>query len=105
MRATTQRSSKAPPPPSGGLAPSAILERPPTLGLAARGRSSKPDRPNSTSLLPEGKRWSPAAVRIYAQAAGAQWDPATAIPWAAEFDLPDELEGVVVADDDLSRGE
>jgi hypothetical protein len=40
--------------------------------------------------------WSPEAARIYAQAAGSQWDPATAIPWDAEVDLPDEVEDAVV---------
>ena len=40
--------------------------------------------------------WSLDAVRLYAQAAGAQWDPATAIPWEASFDLPDEVEDAVV---------
>jgi hypothetical protein len=33
---------------------------------------------------------------MYAQAASAQWDPATAIPWNAKFDLPDEVEDAVV---------
>ena len=40
--------------------------------------------------------WSPDAVRLYAQAAAAQWDPATAIPWSAHFELPDEVEDAVV---------
>ncbi len=33
---------------------------------------------------------------IYAQGAAAQWDPATAIPWNADFDLPLEVEDAVV---------
>ena len=33
---------------------------------------------------------------MYAQAAAAQWDPATAIPWDSAFDLPDEVEDAVV---------
>ena len=40
--------------------------------------------------------WSADAVRLYAQATASQWDPATAIPWDAEFDLPDEVEDAVV---------
>src|SRR5271170_4010063 len=34
--------------------------------------------------------------RIYAQGAAAQWDPATAIPWNTNFDLPPEVEDAVV---------
>src|SRR4029077_7726268 len=32
----------------------------------------------------------------YAQAAAAQWDPATAIPWSAAFTIPDEVEDAIV---------
>lgn len=40
--------------------------------------------------------WSDDAARLYAQAAAAQWDPATAIDWSAPFELPDEVEDAVV---------
>src|SRR5205823_10947215 len=40
--------------------------------------------------------WADLAPRIYAQAAAAQWDPATAVHWDAEFDLPAEIEAAVV---------
>ncbi len=40
--------------------------------------------------------WSDEIPRLYAQAAAAQWDPATAIPWSAPFSLPDEVEDAVV---------
>ena len=40
--------------------------------------------------------WSGDAGRIYAQGAAAQWDPATAIPWNSDFDLPVEVEDAVV---------
>jgi hypothetical protein len=33
---------------------------------------------------------------MYAQAAAAQWDPAAAVPWGAEFDLPAEVEDAIV---------
>src|SRR5690349_13162537 len=33
---------------------------------------------------------------MYAQAAAAQWDPATAVPWESEFDLPGEVEDAIV---------
>jgi hypothetical protein len=40
--------------------------------------------------------WADEAARLYAQAAAAQWDPATAIPWDAPIDHPDEVEDAVV---------
>jgi hypothetical protein len=40
--------------------------------------------------------WTDDAARLYAQAAAAQWDPATAIPWAAAAELPAEVEDAVV---------
>ena len=40
--------------------------------------------------------WADDAARIYAQAVAAQWDPETAIPWNAEFTLPDDVEDAVV---------
>ena len=40
--------------------------------------------------------WADDAARIYAQAAAAQWDPETAVPWNAEFTLPDDVESAVV---------
>jgi hypothetical protein len=40
--------------------------------------------------------WSDDAARIYAQAVAAQWDPETAIPWDAAFDLDDDVETAVV---------
>ncbi|MCW5804274.1 MAG: ferritin-like domain-containing protein, partial [Deltaproteobacteria bacterium] len=40
--------------------------------------------------------WADEAARLYAQAAAAQWDPATAIPWDAPVEHPDEVEDAVV---------
>ena len=40
--------------------------------------------------------WSDEAARLYQQAAGAQWDPDTAIPWNTAFDLNEDLENAVV---------
>src|SRR5262249_9041504 len=48
------------------------------------------------ALSERSEVWSPDAARIYAQAAAAQWDPATAIPWDTLFDLPAEVEDAVV---------
>ena len=40
--------------------------------------------------------WADLAPRLYAQAAAAQWDPATAVDWDAPVALPDEIEAAVV---------
>ena len=80
------------------LAAAAIADHPPQRwGLAARGALVESGSPEFHFALAEkAEVWSPDAVRIYAQAAAAQWDPATAIPWDAEFDLPDEVEDAIV---------
>jgi hypothetical protein len=76
----------------------AIVERPQQRwGLAPRGALVEAGSPEFRFALAEKVEvWSHDAVRIYAQAAAAQWDPATAIPWDAQFDLPDEVEDAVV---------
>jgi len=80
------------------LAPGALVDHPPQQwGLAARGALVESGAPEfHFSLDAKIEVWSPDAVRIYAQAAAAQWDPATAIPWDAAFDLPAEVEDAVV---------
>jgi hypothetical protein len=40
--------------------------------------------------------WADDAVQLYAQAVAAQWNPNTAVPWDAEFELPEEVEDAVV---------
>ena len=40
--------------------------------------------------------WAERAPRLYAQAAAAQWDPATAIDWSAPIDHDDRVEAAVV---------
>ena len=47
-------------------------------------------------LVDKVEVWSDDAARIYAQAVAAQWDPETAIPWNAPFELADEVEDAVV---------
>jgi hypothetical protein len=76
----------------------AVVERPPQRwGLAARGALVEAGAPDfHFTLTDKIEVWSADAVRLYAQAAAAQWDPATAIPWAAAFDLPEEVEDAVV---------
>jgi hypothetical protein len=78
--------------------PDAVAERPSQhWGLAARGALVESGAPEFDFPL-AGKLdvWSPDAVLIYTQAAGAQWDPATAIPWDAAFNLPGQVEDAVV---------
>jgi hypothetical protein len=78
--------------------PGAVLDRPPQRwGLAARGALVESGAPEfHFPLADKTEVWSADAVRLYAQAAAAQWDPATAIPWDSAFDLPDEVEDAVV---------
>jgi hypothetical protein len=81
---------------AGGADPllqGAILDKPSQRwGLAARGALVESGTPEFHFPLADKKAiWSTDAVRLYAQAAAAQWDPATAIPWDSAFDLPDEV--------------
>jgi hypothetical protein len=83
---------------SDPLDPGAVVEQPPQRwGLAARGALIESGAPSFHFTLSDKVGvWSADAVRLYAQATAAQWDPATAIPWHAEFDLPNEVEEAVV---------
>jgi hypothetical protein len=76
----------------------AVLERPSQRwGLAARGALVEAGSPQFHFALDHKTEiWSGDAARMYAQAAAAQWDPATAVPWETEFDLPDEVEDAIV---------
>ncbi len=78
--------------------PEAVLDHPPQRwGLAGRGALVESGAPEFHFTLDRKiEVWSADAVRIYAQAAAAQWDPATAVPWDAEFDLPHEVEDAIV---------
>jgi len=78
--------------------PGAVVEHPPaTWGLAARGARVEPGSPDfGFTLADRVEVWSDDAARLYAQAVAAQWDPATAIPWSAPFELPDDVEDAVV---------
>jgi len=76
---------------AGGDAP---VARPPARwGLAARGALVEAGAPELDLPLAV---WADEAGRLYAQAAAAQWDPATAIPWDAPAEHPDEVEDAVV---------
>jgi hypothetical protein len=66
-------------------------------GLAARGATVEASTPDFHFMLDEKLTvWSDDAARLYAQAAAAQWDPATAIPWTTAVELPEEIEDAVV---------
>jgi len=68
-----------------------------TWGLAARGARVEAGGPAfAFPLSDKDTVWTDDAARIYAQAAAAQWDPATAIDWDAPFELPDDVEDAVV---------
>ncbi len=79
-------------------APGAVADRPPRRwGLAGRGAMVEAGSPEfHFSLDRKQELWTADAARMYAQAAAAQWDPATAIPWQTDFELPDEVEDAVV---------
>jgi hypothetical protein len=79
-------------------APNAVAEHAPRRwGLAARGALVESGSPEfAFTLADKIEVWSTDAGRIYAQGAAAQWDPATAIPWNTNFDLPPEVEDAVV---------
>ena len=76
----------------------AVAEHPPrTWGLAARGAMIESGTPQfDFQLVDKIEVWSDDAAGIYQQAAAAQLDPETAIPWDARFDLADDVEDAVV---------
>jgi hypothetical protein len=67
-------------------------------GLAARGALVEAGGPDLSvaDLDTKAAVWSDLAPRLYAQAAAAQWDPATAIDWTIAPRLPDDIEQAVV---------
>lgn len=86
---------------AGGVDPQqaeAVLDRAPQRwGLAGRGALVEAGSPEfHFSIDRKEDVWSEDAVRMYTQAAAAQWDPAKAVPWDAEFELPEEVEEAVV---------
>lgn len=75
-----------------------VVDHPsPRWGLAARGATVEASSPAYRfALSDKDEVWSDDAGRLYAQAAAAQWDPATTIPWDAPLDHPEEVEDAVV---------
>lgn len=79
-------------------APDAVVDdAPATWGLAARGATIEAGGP-AFSFLWHTKVdvWAEEAARLYAQGAASQWNPASAIPWEAAFDIPEDVEDAVV---------
>jgi hypothetical protein len=76
----------------------AVADHPPRRwGLAARGALVEAGTPAfDFHLVDKIEVWSDDAAAIYAQAAAAQWDPETAVPWNVPFELADEVEDAVV---------
>jgi hypothetical protein len=74
-----------------------VEHAPARWGMAARGALVEAGAPElELSLADKVEVWADEAPRLYAQAASAQWDPATAIPWDAPIDHPPEVEDAVV---------
>jgi len=88
-----QRAGEANAAQNGGVVPHA----PRQWGLAARGATVEAGSPAfDFHLVDKIEVWSDDAARLYAQAVAAQWDPKTAVPWDAKFDLDDDVEDAVV---------
>ena len=80
-----------------GTPASAVEHAPLSWGLAARGATVEAGLPDfDFTLVDKQVVWADEAAALYAQAAAAQWDPERAIPWASEFELPEEIEDAVV---------
>lgn len=66
-------------------------------GLAARGARVEAGGPAfDFTLSDKDVVWTDDAARLYAQAAAAQWDPETAIPWDLPQEHPDQVEDAIV---------
>ena len=76
----------------------AVVDRPPARwGLAARGASVEQGSPAfDFPFADKDVVWADEAAALYAQAAAAQWDPATAVNWNAPVTHPAEIEDAVV---------
>jgi hypothetical protein len=83
---------------AGGQAPGDTLDRArPSWGLAARGALVEAGGADAGFDLDEKREvWTDLAPRLYAQAAAAQWDPATVVDWSAPGPPSDEVEDAVV---------
>jgi hypothetical protein len=78
--------------------PGAVVDTPsPATGLSARGAAVEPGGPEPVfRLVRRDELWSERAPAFYAQAAAAQWDPATAVDWAGPIRHGDAVEAAIV---------
>jgi hypothetical protein len=78
--------------------PNDVVQKPlARWGLAGRGATIEAGSPEfDFALSDKDCVWSDGAAKLYAQAAAAQWDPATSVPWTAPFALDGEVENAVV---------
>jgi hypothetical protein len=83
---------------AGSADAAGVVEHAPARwGLAARGALVEAGVPAFDLPLADKRDvWADESARLYAQAAAAQWDPATAVPWHAPIDHPAEVEDAVV---------
>lgn len=80
-----------------GSAGTPSAHAPARWGLAGRSATVEAGAPDlELPLNTRAEVWADEAARLYAQAAAAQWDPATAIDWGAAFELPEAVEDAVV---------
>ncbi|MBV8084975.1 MAG: ferritin-like domain-containing protein [Chloroflexi bacterium] len=80
-----------------GEAEEVYAHPPAQWGLAARGARVEEGAPAfDFALSDKDEVWADSVPRLYAQAAANQWDPAAAVDWAAEFELPPVVETAVV---------
>jgi hypothetical protein len=88
-----QRAGQADATQADGVVPHA----PRRWGLAARGATVEAGSPEfDFHLVDKIEVWADDTARLYAQAVAAQWDPKTAIPWDAKFELDDDVEDAIV---------
>jgi hypothetical protein len=80
-----------------GIPGEPAVHAPPSWGLAARGALIETGGPPlvGVDLDTRDVVWTELAPKLYAQAAGNQWDPATAVDWTKP-ELPAEIEAAVV---------
>ncbi len=74
------------------------VDHPPARwGLAARGALVEAGAPElELSLAEKAEVWTDDAARLYAQAAAAQWNPDSAIPWNAPIHHDEDIESAIV---------
>jgi hypothetical protein len=80
-----------------GSVSTVVDQAPRAWGLAARGALIEDGGPplGFADLDRRAEVWTDLAPKLYAQAAAAQWDPATAIDWTRP-DLPNDVETAVI---------